>query len=202
MSVLKGIIPDELDAQLDKALDGKDDVKLANLSDGKYVDKEKADRLSKELKDLKAEKAAVDSELSELKGRDLSAEEKVKQALADAEAAKKQYAVNTNKLKAEKVLTGAGLKEEDYSELLDGLVSDDEESTLTKVNSISKLLTTQKAAAEKAIKTELLKGTPSPAGGVGGKGGAGGDDSIGAKIAKAAATNVQGAQSARDSFFK
>lgn len=201
MSVLKGIIPDELDAQLDKALEGKENVTLANLADGKYVDKEKADRVSRELKQLKTDKAAVDSELATLKSKGLTDDEKLQQALDAAAENKKQYTVALNKLKAEKVFASAGLKEEDYSDLLDGLVSDDEESTLAKVNSISTLLSKQKTETEKALKAQLLKDTPAPDGGVGGeKGGAG--ESIGSKIAKASETANTSAQTAREQFFK
>lgn len=201
MSILKEFIGDELDAQLDKALADKGEkVKLANLADGRYVDKEKADKAQRELTQLKKDKAAVDTELADLKGKNMTADEKLQQALDAAAGSKKQYAVALNKLEAEKVFTKAGLAEDDYSALLDGLVSDDKDSTIAKVNSIVSLLAKQKEAAEKAVKAELLKDTGAPNGGAGGNHPKAGD--FGRKLGEQAAKTATTSQDAYSALLK
>lgn len=201
MSILKGIIPDELDAQLDTALTGKDDkVKLANLAEGKYVDKEKASRIENELKQLKKDKTAVDTELAGLKQSGMSADEKLKAALEKAEEDRKTYQKATNKLDAEKILMAAGLKSEDYAELIDGLVTEDKDETSKKATSIASLLTKQKAETEKALKAKLLKDTPLPNGGMGGGDPKPGD--FGRELGKSAATTAKSSQDAYATLLK
>lgn len=201
MSILKEFIGDELDAQLDKALEGKEDkVKIGNLAAGQYVDKEKYGKLDREHAQLKKDKAAVDAELSGLKAKGMTDDEKVQAAIDAAAADKKQYGIALNKLEAEKIFTKAGLSEEDYSDLLDGLVSEDKDSTIAKVNSISALLSKQKAATEKAVKAELLKKTPGPEGGTGGKEPKAGD--FGRELGKSAAQTAKSSSEAYESLLK
>lgn len=200
MSILKEIIGDELDAQLDKALEGKDDkVKLGNLAAGQYVDKEKYGKLEREHAQLKKDKAAVDTELAGLKTSGQTAEEKYQAAIDAAAAEKKQFTIATNRLEAEKIFVKAGLKEEDYSGLLDSLVSEDKDSTISKVNSFSELLAKQKAETEKAVKADLLKKTPAPDGGLGGDPKPG---DFGRALGKAAGETAKKAQDAYAALLK
>lgn len=99
-------------------------------------------------------------------------EEKVQKALREAEDAKADFAKKTNRLDAEKILVAAGLAEEDYKDLIDGIVSDDADTTKSMATNLANLITKQKESAVQKTKEELMDGTNTP----GGSGGGGGAD--------------------------
>jgi ribosomal protein L20 len=129
-------------------------------------EKVKADTQKAELDRLKK----VEEELEAEKNKNLTAEEKVQKALADAEKAKADYAKNSNKLSVEKILIGAGLAEEDYKEFIDGIVSDNAELSTKLATSLAATMTKQKDTAIQKTKEELLDKTPTPGGGRGADG--------------------------------
>lgn len=94
-------------------------------------------------------------------------EEKLQAELEKAIESQKQYAKELAKLRAKEIFVEAGLTEEDYSSILDVVVSEDEETTKTRAKSMVDLISAQKAAVEKAVKAELLRGTPKPPAGEG-----------------------------------
>lgn len=111
-------------------------------------------------------------EYDKLKEADLTDAEKVQKALQDAEIAKIDFAKKTNRLDAEKILVAAGLTEEDYEDLLSGIVTDDAETTKTMATNLASLIGKQKEVAINKTKEELMDGTRTP----GGSGGGGGED--------------------------
>lgn len=152
----EGMTIDEINA----ALADKNFVDPATLP--KSVNKEVFDKTASEL-------AKVKKELADLKNSSLTAEQKLQQALDEAAASKSQYAKELAKLRAKEIFVAAGLTEADYNPILDAVVSEDEETTKARAKSMVDLIAAQKSAAEKALRAELLKGTPKPpAGGVGG----------------------------------
>lgn len=114
-------------------------------------------------------------EYDKLEEAGLTDEEKVQKALEDAENAKAEFAKKTNRLDAEKILVGAGLSEEDYKDLIDGIVSDDADTTKSMATNLANLITKQKESAIQKTKEELMDGTHTP-GGKGGSGGSGGGE--------------------------
>lgn len=108
-------------------------------------------------------------EYDKLKEADLTDAEKVQQALKDAEIAKNDFAMKSNRLDAEKILVAAGLLEEDYKDLITGIVSADAEATKTLATNLSNLLGKQKEAIEKATKEKLMDKTKTPGGAGSGK---------------------------------
>lgn len=114
-------------------------------------------------------------EYDKLEEAGLTDEEKVQKALKDAEVAKAEFAKKTNRLDAEKILVGAGLSEEDYKDLIDGIVSDDADTTKSMATNLANLITKQKESAIQKTKEELMDGTHTP-GGSGGSGGSGGEE--------------------------
>lgn len=114
-------------------------------------------------------------EYDKLEEAGLTDEEKVQKALEDAENAKAEFAKKTNRLDAEKILVGAGLSEEDYKDLIDGIVSDDADTTKSMATNLANLITKQKESAIQKTKEELMDGTHTP-GGNGGSGGSGGGE--------------------------
>lgn len=151
----EGMTIDEINA----ALADKNFVDPATLP--KSVAKDVFDKTASEL-------AKVKKELKELQETTMTADEKLKAEMEKATNAQLTYMKELSKLRAKEIFVSAGLTEADYSSILDAVVSEDEETTKTRAKSMVDLISAQKAAVEKAVKAELLKGTPKPPAGDGG----------------------------------
>lgn len=123
----------------------------------------------KVLKQLQEDSAAY----KKLQEAGLTDEEKIQKALDDAAASKADFQKKSNRLDVEKILVGAGLTEDDYKDLIDGLVSEDAAASKALATNLATMLTKQKEAAVQKTKEELMDGTK---GGSGGTGGSGGDE--------------------------
>ena len=121
----------------------------------KSVSKEVFDKTASEL-------ARYKRELKELQEESMTAEEKLKLELEKATEAQAKYAKELSKLRATEIFVTAGLSEEDYTPLIDIVVSEDEEVTKVRAKSMVDVIASQKKAVEKTVKAELLKGTPKP----------------------------------------
>lgn len=124
-------------------------------------EKSKVDANKAELDRLKA----IETEYENQKNTNLSAEEKYQKLLKDSEDRGKTFALEVNKMKAENILVGAGLKQEEYANLLSGLVSEDTDKTTSLATDLANLLKTTKEATEKTVKAQLVNDTPPPGGG-------------------------------------
>ena len=151
----EGMTIDEINA----ALADKNFVDPATLP--KSVAKDVFDKTASEL-------AKVKKELKDLQESTMTADEKLKAELEKATTAQLTYKKELSKLRAKEIFVSAGLTEADYSSILDAVVSEDEETTKARAKSMVDLISAQKAAVEKAVKAELLKGTPKPPAGAGG----------------------------------
>lgn len=142
----------------------------AALADKNFVDPATLPKsVSKDLFDKTAsELAKVKKELKDLQESTMTADEKLKAELEKATTAQLTYKKELSKLRAKEIFVSAGLTEADYSSILDAVVSEDEETTKARAKSMVDLISAQKAAVEKAVKAELLKGTPKPPAGTGG----------------------------------
>jgi len=139
--------------EVERALEGINLVDPDKLP--KSVSKEVFDKTASEL-------ARVKKELRELQEKNMTAEEKLKLELEKAAESQAQYKRELAKLRATEIFVTAGLTEDDYKTLLDIVVSEDEEETKTRAKSMIDVIASQKKAVEKAVKAELLKGTPKP----------------------------------------
>jgi len=144
--------------EIETALAEKDLVDRTEL--GEVVSKATFDKTASELSALK-------KELKKLKESSMTAEEKVQAELDKATELQKQYARELAKLKAKEIFIGAGLTEKDYTSLLDVVVSEDEDLTASRAKAMVDVINVQKQAVEKAVKADLLKGTPKPPAGSG-----------------------------------
>jgi HEPN domain-containing protein len=126
----------------------------------KSVEKSVFDKTASELSKVK-------KELAELKATTMSDDEKVNAAIAKAESKEKEFTAKLNRLDVEKLFVAEGLTEADYAELIDDIVSEDAEKTMKLANNVLSMVKSQKSAAEKALKAELLKKTPKPPAGDG-----------------------------------
>jgi len=145
--------------EINEALEGMSLVDPSTLP--KSVSKEVFDKTASEL-------AKVKKQLKELQEKSMTDEEKLQAELEKAVESQRQYVKELAKLRAKEIFVEAGLTESDYSSILDAVVSEDEETTKARAKSMVDLISAQKAAVEKAVKAELLKGTPKPPAGEGG----------------------------------
>lgn len=144
--------------EINEALADKNFVDPSTLP--KSVEKSVFDKTASEL-------AKVKKELKALQESSMTDAEKLQAELDKAKETQANYNKELSKLRAKEIFVEAGLTETDYASILDVVVSEDEETTKTRAKSMVDLIAAQKAAAEKAIKAELLKGTPKPKSGEG-----------------------------------
>ena len=144
------------DMTLEEVEEALKDLNLVDPSTlPKSVSKEVFDKTASEL-------ARYKRELKELQEKSMTAEEKLKLELEKAAEAQAKYAKELSKLRATEIFVTAGLSEEDYTPLIDIVVSEDEEVTKVRAKSMVDVIASQKKAVEKTVKAELLKGTPKP----------------------------------------
>ena len=152
----------------------------------------------KELKRLQD----IETEYKKLQDADLTDAEKIQKALADAATSKAEFDKKSNRLDVEKILVAAGLTEEDYKDVNDGLISEDAEKSKTLATGLAAMLTKQKETAIQKTKEELMDDTK---GSGGGTGGAGGEDNKTDDVKNVESIRFGGldknAQTARD-FYK
>lgn len=140
---------------------------LLNINGADIETEKKKNVDPKVLKQLQEDSAAY----KKLQDADLTDAEKIQKALDDAAASKAEFAKKSNRLDVEKILVGVGLAEEDYKDLIDGLVSEDAEASKALATNLAAMLNKQKEAVAQKTKEELMDGTQTP----GGNGGSGDD---------------------------
>lgn len=124
------------------------------------VAKETFDKTASEL-------AAAKRELETLKNAGLTAEERAKRAEEDAAAARRQYALKSNRLDVEKILVANGLTEADYAGFIDSIVGEDPAVCVAVASSIAKAIADQRKAADAAARKDKLQNAPKPTDGKG-----------------------------------
>ena len=169
---------------------------LLNIN-GTDIENEKKKNVDpKELKQLREDAAAY----KKLQDANLTDAEKIQKALDDAAASKADYDKKSNRLEVEKILVAAGLTEEDYKDVIDGLVSEDTDASKTLATNLANMLSKQKESVKQKTKEELMDGT-NRAGGEDGSGGNGEEKTEDVKFAEnIAASLVPDNKSAQDVF--
>lgn len=128
----------------------------------KSVTKDVFDKTASEL-------AKVKKELKSLQEKSMTDDEKLQAEIDKAKEVQANYAKELAKLTAKEIFVTAGLKEDDYTPILDAVVTEDTETTKTRAQSMVDLIVAQKEAVDKAVRKELLDKTPKPPAGAGGK---------------------------------
>lgn len=157
---VKELFPDATDEQI---------TAILNINGTDLAEAKKKNVDPKVLKQLQEDSAAY----KKLQEAGLTDEEKIQKALQDAKDAELNFKKQSSRLDVEKILVGSGLTEDDYKDLIDGLVSEDAEASKTLATNLAAMLTKQKEAAVQKTKEELMDGTK---GGSGGSGGSGGEE--------------------------
>lgn len=98
-----------------------------------------------------SELASAKHKITELENANLSADEKLEKALADAQKAQDDYTRKSVRLDVEKVLVAAGLTEDDYKDVIDGLITTDSAKSVSMATNLVNLLTAQRQAEKNAV---------------------------------------------------
>lgn len=107
----------------------------------------------------------IETKYKELEEADLTDAEKVQKALDDAKEAERKFNEQAARLEVEKIFVTANLKEDDYKEIIDGIVSDDAEKSKKLASSLVTTITAQTESAVQKTKEALMDGTLTPEGG-------------------------------------
>lgn len=137
--------------EINSALSTRNLVDPATLP--KSVEKSLFDKQASQL-------AAARKELEDLKKSGMTDDEKMKKAIEDANAKEKEYLKKLNRLEVEKLFVADGLKEEDYKDLIDDIISDDAEKTTKFANNLLTMIKNQKSATEQSVRAEVQRNTP------------------------------------------
>ena len=112
---------------------------------------------------------SIETEYEKQKQEGLTEAQKLQALIDETNRTKMDFTKRSNKLEAEKILLAAGLKLEDCESLIDGIVSENLETTTAMASGLAKLLANQKEAVKKATEIELMDKTKTPGGGSPGK---------------------------------
>lgn len=132
--------------EINNALDGKSFIDSSVLPPS--VSKSVYDKTASEL-------AKAKNKIAELENASLSDDEKLKNALKEAQEKQEEYIRKSIRLDVEKVLVTGGLTENDYKGIIDGLITSDSQASIAMAESLVKVISDQKQAAANAIKKEL-----------------------------------------------
>ena len=138
----EGMTIDEIDA----AIADRELIDKSTLSPS--VPKSTFDKTASDLK-------AAKTKIAELENANLSDNEKLQKALDEAQRTKDEYIAKSVKLDVEKVLVSGGLTEEDYKEVIEGIVTTDRDKSIAIANNLVSLINSQKKAAKNAVTKEL-----------------------------------------------
>lgn len=128
-------------------------------------EKEKAERYKE-----KADKAdELQERVDELEQQGMTDAEKSVKALEEAQKEIASLKQSNVAAEVKAILTGAGLKEDDYKDFLPGLVTDDVERSKTMAEALVKTLSANAENAVKQSQKEDLDNTGTPDGGADGK---------------------------------
>ena len=117
------------------------------------------------IEDLKGNVTSLNGELETLKTANMNEQELLQHRLEQAEQQIKNHAIEKNRLSAENKFVSAGFEKEQYLPLLQQLVSEDSEKTLSLVDGFLALTNAKVEASKKQQLDELLdKNTDLPKG--------------------------------------
>lgn len=127
---------------------------------------EQKNQMKKALDEAMAKAGKVDElskKLDELEKKNMTAEELQAQRIKEAEEAKRNYTILSNKTEAKDVLIKAGMVAGDtLDKIINKISSEDLTSTLEAANLVAQMYNTTKTETEQRVKSELLANNPKP----------------------------------------
>lgn len=159
---IKELFPDITDEQLDKLMD----MNGADVNAAKSAGAAAEASLKEQLDRLQGELTAATAKAQE----SMTQEERLQAMVAEAERSQREFAVKSNRLDAMGIFQGAGLTAEQFSPMLDFVVSEDAERTSAAASAVAAMVKQQRESAVEQAKADLLKANPKPKGNPGGDG--------------------------------
>lgn len=124
------------------------------ISSGKVVPLEKFTNIEKQYKDSKNEVGKLNKQINDFNNSKLSEEELKQKIDADNKALIEGLQKQLIQTKVEKVFESNGIKQEDYSDFIDSIISSDEEKSIKSANS---LITVFKKKIDEQVKAEIAE---------------------------------------------
>lgn len=112
----------------------------------------------------------LQQQLDEINEKGLTDLEKANKAIETSNETIANLTKQVNKSEVRAILNAAGLTEDDYKDFIDGIVTNDLETSKSLATNLSTLLTKQRDSAESKVREELLNSTPVGNGNNGGVG--------------------------------
>ncbi len=108
------------------------------------------------------ELAKANKTIGELKNANLTDEEKLQAALDAAKEKEDEFNRKSIRLDVEKVLVQGGMSENDYKDVIEGLVTSDKDASIKLANNLVSMIANQKKNAVEEVKNELQNSLNSP----------------------------------------
>jgi len=126
------------------------------------IPKDQYNKKVQELSSLKEELGAKNEELESIRVSSMSEQEKLKHEFDKANQLKSEFLRKTARLEAETLFVQAGLNQESYNDIIDGLVHEDLEQTKKMVGGVISVLTKEREKAIATTKEDVINTTPKP----------------------------------------
>lgn len=131
------------------------------------VPKDQFNKMSDRAKSLESEKSILETQFNDFKVKNMTDEEKTKAELLKLEEDKKAVARQLSEIAVERVLSKNGVNsetygEEEYKNLINNLISDTTDNSVSKANNFVNILAKQREMVEQETTSNLLKNTPNP----------------------------------------
>lgn len=127
---------------------------------------EQKNQIKKALDEAVSKAKKVDelsNKISELEKKNMTAEELQAQRIKEAEEAKRNYIILTNKTEAKDVLLKAGMVAGDtLDRIINKISSEDLQNTIEAANLVAQMYNATKVETEQRVKNELLANNPKP----------------------------------------
>lgn len=153
---VRAIIPDITDEQLKSLMDiNGADVNAEKDAAKSY--KAKLDEANEKLKAAMEANEAKDAESKTIEQRMKDIEEQFAQK-------ERALALDRNELEAKKVLSAAGISDDEIASVIGSIVSEDADKTVSSANALAALVTGQKTLAAENERKKMMSGTTKPQG--------------------------------------
>lgn len=156
---IKEILGELYTPEIEEKLAGKN---LTDLSTGDYVAKGKYESMVNKFNELNSEKVKMQEELDNLNISKMTDEQKRELELETLKKELDETNRRYNRAEIEKIYVQAGIKEDEYSSLLENVGSDNLEQSKKIANSMLSIINTRTANATQKAKEDIMKNTPEP----------------------------------------
>ena len=153
---VRAIIPDITDEQLKSLMD----INGADVNAEKDAAKSYKAKLDEANEKLKAAMEANEAKVAESK----TIEQRMKDIEEQFAQKERALALDRNELEAKKVLSAAGISDDEIASVIGSIVSEDADKTVSSATALAALVTGQKTLAAEAERKKMMSGTTKPQG--------------------------------------